>query len=329
MIPAHGYDFVQWTPETRGLYESNYLKANSPDGKRGLWLKHNILAPTGEHEAVLELWCVLFDKDKGRPRALKQTRLMSQFDIAQTSLSIQGKEVTLTAHRTETTIRDKSGKTATWALELTPEEDPIFHLPIPRMYTASFPKKKLITPAPRLRFNGTLEFDGETVEVEDWIGIRGHNWGTEHAFSYAYGNCNLFKEDPSVCVDMFTAKIKLGPVKSPWLSGGVFRKDGEQHDFNGLRYTITRKAIVKWPQWVVTLRDKDQTLAAEWALDPEQTVGLHYMHPDGKLSYCYNTKFADLRLRVGGETFTSDQAELEFLFAEPIDGIPLFGEGEL
>ena len=27
------------------IYESNYLQANSPDGRYGLWLKHNLLRP--------------------------------------------------------------------------------------------------------------------------------------------------------------------------------------------------------------------------------------------------------------------------------------------
>ncbi|MFO0751101.1 MAG: hypothetical protein U1F43_36315 [Myxococcota bacterium] len=30
----------------RGLYESHYLKANSPDGRQALWLKYCLLCPS-------------------------------------------------------------------------------------------------------------------------------------------------------------------------------------------------------------------------------------------------------------------------------------------
>ena len=326
MLPSHGYDFVQWTPNRRGLYESNYLKANSPDGKKGIWLKHNILAPSDEKPAMLELWCVLFDQDRGAPRALKQMVPMSKIETGSDKLRIEGDQILLTDRQTKTKVNDKSGTSASWDLKLTPKAAPLYHLPYAKMYTAGFPKKKPITPVPRLKFDGKLDFDGESVEIKNWIGIRGHNWGTEHAYCYAYGNCNLFREDESALVDMYTAKIRLGPVKSPWLSGGVLRIAGKQQNFNGLRHLVTRDAVVDLPEWRVTLKDKGKSLETVWRLDPAQTIGLRYLHPDGKVSFCYNTKFADLRIRRGALELTSDQAELEFLYAEPIPGIPLYGE---
>ena len=52
-------------------------------------------------------------------------------------------------------------------------------------------------------------------------------------------------------------------------------------------------------------------------------AGLRYAHPDGRESYCYNTKSADVALTAGGRTYTSRQGELEVLFPEPLDGVPL------
>lgn len=329
MLPSHGYDFVQWRPDRHGLYESNYLKANSPDGRRGLWLKHNILAPSDGRPALLELWCVLFDQDAGPPRALKQTRPMSELRIAPDQLGIEGDGVCLTANRTKTTVDDGGGSSANWDIKLTTLDRALFHLPHAKMYVTKLPKKKLITPSPRLQFDGKLTFDGETVDVDEWIGIRGHNWGTEHAYCYAYGNCNLFDEDDTALVDMFTAKLKVGPVKTPWLSGGILRRDGRQQDFNRLRHSLTRDATVEWPRWAVSLRAKHRTLHAEWSLDPEQTIGLRYLHPDGQLSFCYNTKFANVNLRLGGTELNSTQGELEFLFADAVPGIPLHGESSV
>jgi hypothetical protein len=330
MFPAHAYDFVQWSRGNRGHYESNYLKANSPDGRRGLWLKHNILAPkSARHAAVLELWCVWFDRDAGRPVALKQHVPMEKIAAAKTGLRLEGDGILLTDRETRTTLRDKSGQQASWDLRFEPSEPPLLHFPSNRFYTAPLPKKKLTTPAPRLRFDGWLEIGGRRHAIDGWTGLRGHNWGTEHAWAYAYGNCNLFREDPNALIDMFTAKIRLGPVKSPWLSMAVLRADEREYGFRSLRHFVTRHAVVELPRWRVSLGSERGALVTEWSLDPEQTVGLRYLHPDGKVSYCYNTKFAEVRVGFGDLQLTSDQGELEFLYAQPVDGIPLVGDATL
>jgi len=331
MFPTHGYDFVQWTRGQRKLYESNYLKANSPDGRRGLWIKHNILAPASKrHQPVLELWCVWFDRDaEGPPIALKQEVPMGRVAAAKTGLRIEGEGLLLTDRETRTQLTDASGREASWDLSFEPSEPILFHLPHARLYRGPFPKKKLTTPAPRLQFNGWLEIDGTRHEIKDWTGLRGHNWGTEHAWAYAYGNCNLFQEDEQAVLDMFTAKIKIGPIKSPWLSMGVLRVGGREYGINRLRHAITTSAVVDFPRWRVQIPSSYGTLETEWALDPADTIGLRYLHPDGKVSYCYNTKFAEVTVRFGDVHLTSDQAELEFLFAEPIPGIALHGGTEL
>ena len=40
-----------------GIYESNYLKANSPDGRYGLWIKHNLLRPVAG-PGIGEFWFI-------------------------------------------------------------------------------------------------------------------------------------------------------------------------------------------------------------------------------------------------------------------------------
>jgi hypothetical protein len=330
MYSAHGYDFVQWSRGDRGLYESNYLKANSPDGRRAFWIKHNILAPAdARHPAVLELWCVWYDRDAGRPVVLEQYLPMDKVAAAKGRLRIEGEQILLTDRETRTTLRQADGAEASWDLRLAPSEPIVFHFPSDRYYTLRLPKKKLTTPAPRVRFDGWLEVGGVRHSIDGWTGLRGHNWGSEHAWAYAYGNCNLFREDPEALIDMFTAKIRLGPVKSPWLSMAVLRAGGREHAFRSLRRAVTRDAVVVLPRWHVTIGSEHGPLQAEWRLDPSQTAGLRYLHPDGKVSYCYNTKFAELTLRVGEVVLTSDQGELEFLYPEPVEGLPLAGRSEL
>jgi hypothetical protein len=208
------------------------------------------------------------------------------------------------------------------------EDSPIFFFSHPRMYTAPFPKKKIITPAPRLRFTGHLDILGTRIDVRDWIGLRGHNWGSEHAFSYAYGNCNLFREDPEALIDLFTAKVRVGPLITPWVSLGILRQTVSSTAFAHCDGPSPR-AVVAFPHWAVTLRRPNLSLETHWQADPAQTVCLRYLHPNGRLAYCYNTKFATLTARLDGLELTSDQAELEFLTNEPLPDIVPHGHAEL
>jgi hypothetical protein len=179
-----------------------------------------------------------------------------------------------------------------------------------------------------MRWDGVLRWDDEEIKLEGWTGFRGHNWGTEHAWRYAYGNCNEFAEDPRLVVDAFSAKIRLGFLKSPYLSAAIVREGDQDIPFNRLGSIVGARAVLRFPRWELFIKGEDAEM--EWvqegvALD---FVGLPYIHPNGKVSYCYNTKWAktSLRLREGGITRTrySERGELEFLFPKPLDGIPLY-----
>lgn len=328
--PEHAYDFIQWRPGQRGLYESNYLKANAPDGRRAFWIKYNILAatdPTRPPQA--ELWFVLFDRESGPPLVVKESRPMTAVKVSHEKLLIESAGCRLTPTEATGQITGEGGQ-ARWTLKLEGDESPLFHLPYARLYTMGFPKKKILTPAPRLTFTGELTVAEQTVKVERWTGLRGHNWGREHAHAYAYGNCNQFDEDPTAILDGFTARIRLGPLTSPWLSMAVLRTGGRELGFNRPSGWLTPQAVVAFPRWQVNFRGPGRRLRATWEAPPETFAGLCYRHPDGKVSYCYNSKFAVLRLELlqpHGKTTTLNgrDAELEFLFPEPVKDIAWHG----
>ncbi|MCB9688875.1 MAG: hypothetical protein H6735_27790, partial [Alphaproteobacteria bacterium] len=225
--------------------------------------------------------------------------------------------VSLRPDRATGTIADLS-----WDLALSGGLPPLFHLPHVWMYEAGFPKKKALTPAPNLVFDGELRVAGEVWPVARWVGLRGHNWGTEHAHTYAYGSCNLWDDgDPDRTVDGFTVKVKLGGRPSPWLTVVVGRRPEIRR--NRLRHWLGA-GEVSTDAWVVRWPGVHRRRASlEMRCDPSTYAGLRYLHPDGRESYCYNTKFADVRWSVGSETWTSRCGELEVLVPEPLPQIPL------
>lgn len=318
-----------------GLYESNYLKANSPQGDRGLWIKHNLLKPAPGHPAAErgggargEFWVVLFER--GCPP------VVARRDVAWADLELAADGIGIAAGPIALTPVEAHGRIADIAWRLSIEPDPVLgaplhHLPYDWMYRAGFPKKKALSPAPQLRFDGVVEVAGRRWKIDRWVGLRGHNWGREHALAYAYGNCNLW-DGPTpagATVDGFTVKVKLGPVRSPWISMVV----GRLTDSGGpvdLAWNQPRRWL-RTGQVIFPVHDK----RGAWRFEPgdgsllemeadEGWAGLRYAHPDGRESYCYNTKFARVRWVVPGwGERTSRSGELELLTPEPLPDLPL------
>ena len=302
--------------ERDGVYESNYLKANSPDGARGLWIKHNLLRPLSG-PALGEFWAVLFARGEA-PVVAKREVPLESLELDPEVLRLRAGPIMLLADRATGEISDLR-----WDLRLTGGLAPVRHLRGP-LYRTGFPKKKILTPRPNLRFDGWVEAAGIRWDVERWTGLRGHNWGTEHAHTYAYGNCNLWDDGTAGAartVDGFSARVKLGARLSPWLSSLVVRDPDLER--NHLLHWLARTEVsherwsVRWP------RRLGPSVALTLTAPRDSYVGLRYAHPGGAESYCYNTKFADVRLEVGREAWTSRCGELEVLFPEPLDGVAL------
>lgn len=332
---AHDYDFYQWTPyAAHGLYESNYLHAHSPDGRLAIWIKHNILAtPRDAKPPVLELRAVLFERGLP-PIALGQVLPLKSMSMAEGLLGLKGPNVLLMATQTRSKIEDQLGRME-WEIDITPSDEPaMIHLPYAWMYRAAFPKKKLLTPMPHGLFNGALRLTqaGQTREIlmHNWIGFRGHNWGTEHAHSYAYGNCNDFPAMPDLRVDGFSVRLKMAGLLTPWLSPLLIRHQGRDHALNGLMQSWRSRCQVNFPEWRVCAKSPAGDFEWLQRAAPESFVGLIYRHPNGRVAYCYNSKAAHSTLRhtQAGRVLweaQSDAGELEFLFHTPLPGIPLHG----
>lgn len=298
----------------RGIYESHYLKANSPDGERALWIKHNGLVPV-EGEGKGEFWAIGFRR--GRPPVVAKREVpWSQVDADPRAIRLACGPIALSAGQARGAIADVS-----WDLQLTGGQPPLFHLPLAAMYTGRFPKKKLLTPAPNLRFDGQITFGADRWDVDGWTGLRGHNWGREHAHRYAYGSCNVWDDgDPDRAVDGFSAQILLGGHPSPWLTSVVGR--GPTVARNRLRHWLGAGEVGPG-RWRAQWWRPRKRVALELVADPAGYAGLRYGHPDGRVSFCYNTKFARVSWEVDGVRHTSRCGELEVLFPEPLPGVPL------
>lgn len=324
-----------------GLYESFYFRGTSSDGRHAFWLKHNLLRRHGERGVTLENALILFDRQNGRVEALYDKEDMSPQAVAgflrsghweQAAANFaSGSFFEISCEGLRGRLHTAQGQ-ASWTLALTRSDEVLYHFPHDRLYHLPWPKKKVITRDCFLRFRGRLSCAGLDIEGE-FLGMNGHNWGTEHAYEYAYADCNLFREEPGAYFDGFSVKLALarGLVKTPFLSMASLKLDGRWHHFNALSQI--------WKQRVTALDDyrwrfalHNDTHRLEVSIDGrnpriEPWVALHYDHPAGARSVVKNTKFASGRLRlfVHDSTepvreLTSEHFELETLLPGNIPG---------
>jgi hypothetical protein len=323
------FDRVMCGPTRRGLYESNYLKANAPSGDGAFWLKYNLMSPTQSTlPAFGELWAVYWPGAGTRPIVVKQLVPQPQLRVDTQRIALHLGPARLQERWAQGEIAG-DGHRVSWELALAEGGAPLHHFPLDLFYRVPFPKKKILTPRPRVLFQGKLVVDDQEIPIKDWVGLRGHNWGTEHAHSYAYGNANLWDQAGQWLFDAFSARIQLGPVLSPWLSLAVLRSPEGERQFTHPWRWLNATARADFPSWSCTFEDRKGRARTSWSLQPEDVAGLRYLHPDGRVSYCYNTKFAHLDLELEGrvrDRRTTSLAELEFLSPSPIPGIPLHGE---
>ncbi len=300
-------------PKARGgLYESFYFRGTSQDGRHAFWLKHNLLRRNGDKTITVENAFIIFDRVSGESEVIYDKEDMTPAAFATFSRSghweqasanfASGSFFSISREALRGKLHTSRG-TAQWELALERSDEVLYHFPNERLYHLPWPKKKIITRDCFLTFRGRIACAGITVEGE-FLGMNGHNWGTEHAYEYAYADCNRFAEDPGAYFDGFSVKIALarGLVKSPFLSMCSLKTQGRWHHFNALSASWKQRVeALDDYRWIATFTNPSHRL--EVSIDGhnpriEPWVALHYDHPGGARSVVKNTKFATARLQL-------------------------------
>jgi hypothetical protein len=274
--------------------ESWFLRANHPDRPLAFWLKITILAPL-DGPAVVETWFVGFDGERKTHYGHRDTH-----PLGETAL---GATLSAGSYRFDFDGGALSGTCGEAAFDLRMERAegavarPLSIFPFAWMITAPFPKSKLLSPFPWARFSGSVRWPGAEWAVESWDGMEGHNWGKEHALEYAWGQC-LFPGPEPTMVEGFTGRVKIGPVVTPRLSAMVVRRGEREYRFDRLFDAWAQEATITDDRWTLRLRSADGEARLRMNAAGRPMACLGYRNPDGRLSYCFNSKLADTLLEV-------------------------------
>jgi hypothetical protein len=298
-------------------YESWYLKASHPTEPLGVWIRYTTHQKKNEPERG-SLWFTLFGD--GAPQAAKVTPGPEALSRGNGAFIRIGD-----AEFADGRVRG-SALDASWDLTFEHPEPELRHLPRDWMYKAPVPRTKLTTPFPGARFSGRVAFGDETVELDGWQGMVGHNWGAEHAERWIWLHGAEFEGyEGATWLDVAIGRIKIGPWTTPWIANGALSIDGERIPIGGIEKARATKVDEHPDHCAFTLPGSDITVRGEVRAPRERFVGWVYADPDGSEHNTVNCSIASLTLDLGdGRTLTTPHgAAYELGMRENDHGMPI------
>jgi len=314
--------------DAAGHYESWFQRANHPSRPVGFWIRYTIFCPLGRPgDAVGELWAIAFDGETNRITAAKQVFPLAECRFSASGLDVQIGQAVL-SNRALAGAAAAKGHRLAWQLAYAGDEPPLLLLPR-AMYARSFPRAKAVVAVPGAVYDGWLEIDGARVAVDGWRGSQNHNWGSRHTDRYAWGQVAGFDGAPDVFLECSTARVRLGPVWTPWLTLVVLRVEGRELALNGLLRALRARARIEGFTWSFDTSGEGVRIRARIEAPASAFVGLRYANPPGGEKICLNTKLASCELvleetgRPARSLRTARRAAFEILTDEPGPEVPI------
>jgi hypothetical protein len=289
-------------PAEKGHYESFYLRAADPAGPRAVWIRYTVHKRPGA-QPLGSLWFTYFEEGVHTTKhTWPDPRPGEWIDIDRSHFG---------PDRAQGEVEGVG-----WDLTVEPLAEPLRHLPRPWMYTAPLPKTKPESPLPHARFNGRLRFGTREIEVDDWRGMSGHNWGTEHAETWIWVQGAGFAEDESAWLDLTVARLKIGPFTTPWVANGALEVGGARTRLGG----VGRRARVQADARRARI---DLPGQAKLNVRARDIVVWRYAAPNLEERHSAHSSNAEAVLEAGGRTLTSRHGSAYELGVRP------GGHGEL
>lgn len=313
---------------TTGHYESWFQRANHPTRPQGFWIRYTIFCPKGRPDAAEgELWAIYFDGETGAITAVKEDIPIGECSFGPRGIDVAIREARLDA----TSLRGAAscaGHRLGWDLTYTSPSDPLLLLP-QAFYDRPFPKAKALVGSPSSVFSGTLAVDDVEIPIDGWLGSQNHNWGSKHTDAYAWGQVAGFDQAPESFLEVSTARVRLGPIWTPWMTLLVLRHEGREHRLNGLLRAVRAQGAYEPFRWTFTSKADGVAVEGTISANHEQFVGLPYRNPPGGVKTCLNSKIArcELTLRRPGAApvtlVSRNRAAFEILTDADDHGVPV------
>jgi hypothetical protein len=320
-----------WAPRALGgigfrtRVESYFLKLNSPDGYRAIWIKYTFLRPSDGGSPVGECWAIRFDCGPSGTglAAVKDSYPLDacHFDAATGEIYVGHNRLTPTSALGQ--LRDAT------SFQVVFQDPPLpFRLLPDALYSDFIPATKLSTPVPASPIAGYFDSGGVRWSLDGWSGSLGHNWGRKHTSQYVWGQVAGTWQDRPLFFEGFSIPLSPSSGPSAFLSMGCLTIGEQRFAFNGPYSVIHNHASTQTGiDWSFEWTNLEYRLSGNLSFASREAVAaLRYLQPSGRVLSCLNSMVANgwlLLVQRGGrgagiemEVHATGTAALEFLTSD-------------
>jgi hypothetical protein len=280
-----------------GRLEVWYTTLTDPATGTGVWIHHELVAPSDGGDARAHGWAALFPPgDKpviGRfgPHPWTPSAAFSVPDAEVDDRGLRGRAETLT-----------------WDLAVSGGGAPLYTFPRWAWQRELLPAAQIVS-SPSAAFTGTVRNGDHVLTLRDAPGATARIYGHGNARRWAWLHADL--GDGDVCEVVAAVSTRPGLDRLPPLPFVRLRAGGaDWPSGDGLLAATRMRAKIDLPSWSVSGRAGDRMIRVEVTQPPGETVAVDYADPDGAPAICHNSERADAvitLLRRSGKRWELDR----------------------
>ncbi|MGP3950651.1 hypothetical protein [Streptomyces sp. 7N604] len=272
-----------------GRTEVWYTTLTDPATGTGLWLHHELTAPSDGSAAYAHGWVALFPP--GGP--VRHARFgPAPWRPGPSGFAADGIEAG------PGRLRGEAGKFR-WDLAEQPEDRPLYTFPRWSWRRELLPAAQIV-PAPRASYAGTVAYEGGELRLAGAPGATARIYGHGNARRWTWLHADLGGGD---VLEIVTAvSMRRGLDRLPPLVFLRLRKDGRTWPRRAERSAVGWAGIGRFrariglPVWTVTGLAGLRRIRVTVTQPADRTLALDYTDPDGSTAVCRNSETADAHI---------------------------------
>ncbi|WP_199840422.1 hypothetical protein [Streptomyces sp. AS58] len=296
----------RWNGEP-GRTEVWYTTVTDPATGTGLWLHHELTAPTDGSAPRAHGWAAVFPKDGPVRHARFGPTAWTGGGTGFHADGIAVRPGHLSGSAQDGALR--------WELTERPLDEPLYTFPRWSWRRPLLPAAQML-PAARAAYDGTFTHDGTTLTLTDAPGASARIYGHGNARRWAWLHADLGGGD--VLEIVAAVSMRPGLRRLPPLVFLRLRRGGRTWPRRPERPAVgwagwgRFRAAVDLPTWTVTGRAGLRRIRVEVTQPPDRTLALDYSDPDGARAVCRNSERADTHVLLERWWFGGWRTEAEW-----------------
>jgi hypothetical protein len=269
----------------RGRLEAWYTTLTDPATGTGVWMHHELVAPSDGGAARAHGWAALFPPG--------ETPVLGRFGpdewVPSDGYACASTEVT--ADR----LRGRAGELS-WDLAASGGGTPLYTFPRWAWRSELLPTAQIV-PAPTAAYDGTVRCGGRVLELAGAPGGTARIYGHGNGERWAWLHADLGGGDVCEVVAAVAARRVLNHLPPLPLvrlrTGGLEWPAGDP-----LLASLRLRARIGLPSWSVQGRAGRRMIRIEVTMPPGETLAVDYDDPDGRAAVCHNSERADAEITL-------------------------------